>query len=145
MPELKRVFTDANNPEDIAAFLCSLETQGDILNASYPYVDVRTLTHAGTFIDEQTDEPILIVCRQASFRSPTGDLGDSVTHYALSLSFLDKVANQEQAPQKRRLEQLAGDARRSVEKGVCRKGSIHEMQMPQDRHSFNGQKITSGM
>lgn len=138
MYDLQRLFLDAENAEHIEMFYRKLKTHGDPLSTVEPFIDVRSLTHSATYVDVKTDEPIVVVCRQASYQSPFGDYGDSVDHYALSLKFLEKVAGDERVPQQNRLIQLTGDVKRAIERGYYERVKIDEIQMPQDMHSFNG-------
>ena len=145
MSEMKRFFTDAGNAEDIDLFAGKLQCSGDILSVSKPYVHVRTLTHTGTFVDEQAQEPIVIVSRQADYQSPHGDCGDMVDHYALSLSFLEALAQIETVAQRQRLMQISGEVRRAQERGTLKSQNRDEISLPHDRHSTRGRQGVMAM
>jgi hypothetical protein len=129
---------DADDAEQLEMFSRKLRTHGDPLSTAEPFIDVRYLTHSATYIDVETQEPIVVVCRQVSYQSPHGDYGDSIDHYALSLKFLEKVADNTNVPQQHRLIQLTGDVKRAVERGYFKQVNVDEIKMPQDMHNFNG-------
>ncbi|PJF38038.1 MAG: hypothetical protein CUN55_19040, partial [Phototrophicales bacterium] len=134
-------YIDAGNSSDIVNFAKMLESKGDALSLVGPFLTVRSLTHAGTIIDEDMGEPIVIVSRQANYRTPCGNLGGVTQHYGLSLSFLEALAQRKGIAQQQRLIQMTSDVKRAFERGVLRHSKRDAIALPQDSKTYTERRM----